>query len=967
MAMIRLCTRLCQASFRAWVWLGCILGLSFLLAPNLQAKSDPTVYQFGVFAYKGVERTREEFAPVVAAINQTLDQERLQLQVLTQEEIYAGLAEQRLDFITTNPTHFLTARKKYKVSGALATLVKNHEGQPMRQLGGVILTRADQADIEGLSDLAGHSIAAPGPEFMGGYRAQVYELHLADEALDSKAISFVGTHQAVVAALATGEADVGFIRDGVLESLDQAGLFDRRDFKVIHAQYRPSFPHVISTRLYPEWPVFAMPHVSDATKRHITAALLSLEVTDLKADAAEAVYGFSVPADYLQVESLARALKLPPFANQAIDLEDFFDQYFGSIVWLGLSFLALVIAVISLLVWVKKAMAANLYSQELLASQDEIVLVNDGNELVDVSGGFFKFFQGRYQTLAQFKQDYGCICDLFVKEPGYLYNHKGMDWVNELVAHPDRMNKAIVSYQGQRTVFKCTGVLSSRLGLYLITLVDITELEDTHQQLAEQTQVAQEANETKSKFLANMSHEIRTPMNGIIGLSELALQQDSVPALHQRLQKIHDSGRLLLGIINDILDISKIEAGRFQIEPEPFALAGFLDDLIQTYAPSAEDKGLSLKYDLSPATAAGYEGDHLRLRQVLTNLLSNAIKFTEQGSVLLRVRLAPENRVPALTDSRQKAGTDQPDWVLFEVKDTGIGITQPQQARLFAPFSQADDTITRRFGGTGLGLVISDKLVRLMGGDGIHVQSELDQGSVFYFALPMPALSSQAQQALMAPTQASETVQPAAIDAEVLLVEDNAINQEVAASMLSQLGVRYDVAENGEQAVQKAQEKRFDLIFMDIQMPVMDGYQATRLLREQQVTVPIIALTAAAMIEDKNKAQAAGMDDHLSKPIAQSALRAALDKWVEKPKPADTAPSPSDQDVLVVHPDKAVIKQWVKAHPEVGKVRIATTIEKARQLLQAHPAITHGVLAKQWAEHQPALASLGHCQWTLHD
>ncbi|WP_052501405.1 PhnD/SsuA/transferrin family substrate-binding protein [Thiomicrospira microaerophila] len=902
------------------------------------------VYQFGVFAHKGVERTHEEFAPVIDALNRKLSHEHLELQILSQEQIYQGLRNKTLDFVTTNPTHFLVARQKFEVTGALATLVKNHQGQTMKSLAGVIIVRADNKGINNLSDIKNKTIVAPGEEFMGGYRAQAYELYLAGIKIDPKAVQFIGSHSDTVLSIINGDAEVGFIRDGIIEGMTDRGWIDTSQVKVINAQYRPDFPHVISTRLYPEWPVFAMPHVTESAKRHITAAMLGLEFEELAAPE-NRVYGFTVPADYLGVEGLSRALRIPPFDQRdAITWQDLVNQYGVAIGWAIVFGFGLIVALISLLVSVRKAREASLYSQALLSSQDELVLVNDGVELIDVSGGFLRFFKGHYATLDAFKQDYKCICDLFIEQPGYLFNYTEMQWLKVMIAQPNQQHKAIVNFHGQHTYFKCSAVYSDELKLYLITMVDITELEIANQRLVEQTRIAEQANQTKSNFLANMSHEIRTPMNGILGLSELGQTEYDVEQLHQRLHKIYYSGSLLLGIINDILDISKIEAGRLNLNPQPFNLQELVADLFEVYQPKAQEKGVELKQEIDTRLAAGYMGDDLRLRQVLTNLISNSIKFTEQGAVTVRIAL-------------QNTEDNHQAWLHFEVQDTGKGITLEQQQRLFKPFSQADDSITRQYGGTGLGLTISEKLVQLMGGEGVKLQSELGQGSVFKFSLPFEMLKPE-ELAQLKTQESKKGLYDAQhiqkFNARILLVEDNEINQEVAGDQLKQLGIRFEVANNGEVAVSKAKDQDFDLILMDIQMPVLDGYQATKRIREFNPSIPIIALTAAAMIEDKEKALAAGMNDHLSKPINRLALIESFQQWIGD-KQLVSSPKPV---YLIVHPDTQTLKTLAQQYQIQGRVKVAGSLDKAEALLSSQPDITHIVLAKQWDEEKTKWSQL---------
>jgi len=363
-----------------------------------------------------------------------------------------------------------------------------------------------------------------------------------------------------------------------------------------------------------------------------------------------------------------------------------------------------------------------------------------------------------------------------------------------------------------------------------------------------------------------MSHEIRTPMNGIIGMSELGLQESDPAIMHHQLQMVHNSGKLLLGIINDILDFSKIEANRLELDPQAFELTQLRDELHNLFHLLAKEKGLDFRIEFANRENCSLclYGDNLRLRQILTNLLSNAIKFTKTGEVTLKIDIKPLRNTLVNLE--------------FSVIDTGIGITQEEQEQLFKAFTQADTSITRTYGGTGLGLVISQRLVQLMGGENIHVKSAPQEGSTFSFRLEMSACSKK-QQALIQNTQ--ESLEYSTFFGDLLLVEDNEINQEVAGEMLRKVGIKYEIANNGQEAVQKAKEQQFDLILMDIQMPVMDGYEATRAIREFNADIPIIALTAAAMIEDKNRALEAGMNDHISKPIDSQELKKVLGNYLE--------------------------------------------------------------------------------------
>ncbi len=520
---------------------------------------------------------------------------------------------------------------------------------------------------------------------------------------------------------------------------------------------------------------------------------------------------------------------------------------------------------------------------------------------------------------------------------------------------------------------------------------------------------ADAANQAKSDFLANMSHEIRTPLNAIIGLSELQLGESLPPRARHRTQQIHRSGQLLLGIVNDLLDLAKIEAGKMEADAQTFRLDDVVQHIATLFALPSSQKGLELVLRLSPDLPEWYIGDFLRLTQILTNLMANAVKFTEQGLVELEI-CATERSAEQIR-------------LCFRVRDTGIGMSAEQQARLFQAFSQVDTSITRRHGGTGLGLIISQRLVQLLGGTGIRLHSETGVGSCFEFELPLgleqatplgtglaapcqqqscralvvddqpiarqilreileswhfqvdeaadgEEAIAQVQQQLFAqqdynvilmdwemprlnglsalrairrllqeagrehalpmmlmvtaheraeiqltledeidylhkPVHRSalydamsrlhqQQAQPARAGRQrfraqrVLVVEDHPINQQVVQAQLEQMGLQVELADNGAEGVAKVRDGAFDLVLMDIQMPVMDGYQASREIRAFNAQIPIIALTAAALVEDRDKALAAGMNEHLGKPFSAEQLFSHLQAWlaVEEAEPA---------------------------------------------------------------------------------
>jgi PAS domain S-box-containing protein len=888
---------------------GRILSVVFVISVVLSAfatADEAKTYKIGVLAKRGTERCLAKWTATADYLTGTIENAGFEIVPLSFEQVYPAVEVGEVDFIVANPSFYVNLEVKY---GAyrIATLKNLLQGKVCTVFGGVIIAKAGSG-IGKLADLKGKRFMGVKETAFGGWQVVWRELKGQgfDPYKDFADLQFGGTHDAVVYAVGEGRVDAGSVRTDTLERMATEGKIDIDDYAILFGHEEHShlledhntkdFPFAYSTRLYPEWLFVKAAHTPDEIAEKVSAALLSMSADSDAAKTANCA-GWTIPHNYTSVHDCLRELRIAPYEDYgkitAAELIKTYWLWLLGTVGVILTIVAFAIRTRRLNIKLSKSITKRKqaekqqaeYMAELEKSKETalsmmedadrakkiterekaklsamisgmeegIVFADADNHIVEVNNYFCKFTNTpREKIIGATIED--------------IHQGKILEHVSKLI-EKFRQNSNSEPFVMQRQLGKAEIILrvqpiysDNHYQGVLLNVIDVTDLVEARRQ-------AEMANSAKSQFLANMSHEIRTPMNAIIGFADILTEESPTDKQKGYIDIIRNSGQHLLLIINDILDFSKIEAGKMVLESKECSIKYLLNTIESMMHSIAKEKGLGFEIRTDSNLPANIITDSSRLRQCLINLINNAIKFTEEGHVYLNIALEERDSQP---------------YIRFDVEDTGIGVPAETQEKIFSPFTQGDESHTRKYGGTGLGLTITKQLAELLGGE-LTLTSQKDKGSVF--SIVIPAGLDVAGQPLLDRgciidkiNNSADNAKRSEFSGHVLVAEDVKTNQILIKRLLNKKGLEVTIAENGNKALEEGLKQEFDLILMDIQMPYMNGYEATKALRKEGITTPIVALTANAMKGDEAKCLEAGCDGYLSKPINQAQLMEMLQK-----------------------------------------------------------------------------------------
>ncbi|RLC32138.1 MAG: hypothetical protein DRH32_03250, partial [Deltaproteobacteria bacterium] len=855
-----------------------------LIAMTLTVRSayaSGAVVKIGVLAKRGVERCLEKWSPTAAYLSETIPGRTFEIIPIDFEHIAPTVEKGDVDFILANPAFYVELEVRYDVN-RIATLKNRRLQGTYTMFGGVIFCLKNREEIRHLADLRNKRFMAVDKTSFGGWQMAWRELkeHGIHPWTDFASLTFGGTHDAVVDAVKNGIVDAGTVRTDTLERMELEGKIRIDDFYVIpeHGGRNTHLPFLHSTREYPEWPMAKVRHTAEQLAKQVAVKLLEMPENSYAAKSASCS-GWTIPLNYQSVHDCLKFLQVSPYENAGqITLQDVFKKYRAVIVLFFILFSAMAAAIVVIIKLNRKIRSSrsNLKKEIEERKRTEKELTRSGTRLWNLIAEYEAIFESSLVGIMILKNRILTkvnhrmaemlgytphelvgkstrqlhLSENHFREFGEKYYWKLADRNFVQVEYPLRHKDGHTLW----CQFNGRAISPPDLSRGAIWIIDdITERKRKDQALLDAKDAAESAARAKTDFLANMSHEIRTPMNGVIGMTNLLLRTELTAEQREFVEIIENSGDSLLHIINDILDYSKIEAGKFELETINFDLRITVEKVGELLSVKANEKHLEYITIIDHEVPALLRGDPGRLRQILINLAGNAIKFTSEGEVVVRASLEDED-AESVT-------------VRFTVSDTGIGIPENRMDRLFQSFSQVDTSTTRKFGGTGLGLIISKRIAELMGGS-IGVKSREGKGSEFWFTAVFGKQPESQQHKVIATDDI--------IGKRILIVDDNATNRYVLREQLKSWKCRFDEAADGDSALKMLRmavnsRDPFDIAIIDMQMPEMDGETLGKKIKQDRdlANTIMVMMTSIGTRGEANRFKKIGFSAYLTKPVRQ--------------------------------------------------------------------------------------------------